>query len=390
MQLKSISLVLLSLCAFLISPIFSTPISETTKSIREHEDVETHIFRRSLPSFITDWDLWQNWEKAAKENPSKLVTMPLDTPSGEREYQSGSDGIEQPFWTYWVSDEDECYVVEKTLQIMGKLGSGAYGDVYKGVLSNFDEDTNTWNQDWNMAVKRSKKLPAEMIAGAKLRQSVSSDYLVSVVDYFYVKKYREAFLIMPKASTDLNAIISNKSMSRAILNELFYEILLGVQTLHTPTKDYPNGIMHRDLKPGNVLVFKNIPKISDFDSMTADAASERWDIGTPGYVAPEVVRAQSPYSKKVDIFALGISYLDMAMHGLSDDTFYETWKALVGPTESKTLGLIPDDVEKVLIEKFGTEFDSDERAVLSYILCEPNERFDIDSYVRYFGVLMGS
>jgi len=70
-------------------------------------------------------------------------------------------------------------------------------------------------------------------------------------------------------------------------------------------------IIHRDLKPENLL-YENttehaIIKVSDFGlARFVDSSSMATTAcGTPGYVAPEVVRGQ-PYGKEVDYWSIGI------------------------------------------------------------------------------------
>jgi len=86
---------------------------------------------------------------------------------------------------------------------------------------------------------------------------------------------------------------------------------LSVLTQLASALDYAHqsGIVHRDIKPGNVLVnAQGIPKLTDFGvarivsrktTVTANA------LGTPGYMAPEQVRDQE-LSGQTDQFALGV------------------------------------------------------------------------------------
>jgi serine/threonine protein kinase len=83
------------------------------------------------------------------------------------------------------------------------------------------------------------------------------------------------------------------------------KILLAINYLHE------NGIVHRDLKPENLLLSEKSGnaqiKISDFglSKIFNDAEVMKTACGTPGYVAPEVLRRQG-YSKEVDLWSLGV------------------------------------------------------------------------------------
>ncbi|KNE60468.1 CAMK/CAMK1 protein kinase [Allomyces macrogynus ATCC 38327] len=87
--------------------------------------------------------------------------------------------------------------------------------------------------------------------------------------------------------------------------KIVYEILRGVQYLHRL------NICHRDLKPENLLFYDATPDsrimISDFglSKIFDDVQLMRTACGTPGYVAPEVLRREG-YQKQVDMWSIGV------------------------------------------------------------------------------------
>jgi serine/threonine protein kinase len=80
---------------------------------------------------------------------------------------------------------------------------------------------------------------------------------------------------------------------------------------------------HKDLKPGNVLVYMNKVLITDFGTardwsgQSHSTTSGRSGAYTPNYAAPEVVY-EEPRSSSADIWSLGCIYLDMMVQYASN------------------------------------------------------------------------
>jgi serine/threonine protein kinase len=73
------------------------------------------------------------------------------------------------------------------------------------------------------------------------------------------------------------------------------------------------NIMHRDLKPDNILMHNGVIKIGDFGfckSLSSPEDMSKTMLGSPIYMAPEVLKGEI-YTMKADIWSLGVVLYEM-------------------------------------------------------------------------------
>ena len=76
------------------------------------------------------------------------------------------------------------------------------------------------------------------------------------------------------------------------------------------------GIVHRDLKPDNCLVSDGYTvKVADFGEARAfDGENTMTQVGTPLYIAPEIVMGEK-YTSKVDVYSFSLTLVAIALKG---------------------------------------------------------------------------
>ena len=92
--------------------------------------------------------------------------------------------------------------------------------------------------------------------------------------------------------------------------ELGRQLCSALQCAHN------NGVVHRDLKPGNLFLNRDAElKLGDFgiarDLTNADLTSTGMTVGTHGYMAPEQITGNDLISGKADLYSLGCCLFEM-------------------------------------------------------------------------------
>ena len=114
-------------------------------------------------------------------------------------------------------------------------------------------------------------------------------------------------------NTDLENIINNRSILLTTTNIKAYMImlLLGLEYLHN------NWILHRDLKPNNLLIDKRgVLKIADFGLAKFFGSPSRLmshEVVTRWYRSPELLFGAKKYATGVDIWAAGLIMAELLL-----------------------------------------------------------------------------
>ncbi|CAM9937069.1 unnamed protein product, partial [Pylaiella littoralis] len=197
------------------------------------------------------------------------------------------------------------------LQVVGK---GSYGVVCSAI--------DSVRNNAAVAIKKISPMAAHSVDAKHVLREVrvmrhlgNHENIVTLEDLFCNEAEDELYIVMELLESDLHRIIQSKQVLSMKHHRVFMiQILRGVEFLHK------NGVIHRDLKPGNILLTRNCElRISDFGlarELPKDAkasAEARQDgegmtehVVTRWYRPPELMLSPNGfYGFPVDIWSVG-------------------------------------------------------------------------------------
>ncbi|KAG7492804.1 hypothetical protein MATL_G00018520 [Megalops atlanticus] len=199
---------------------------------------------------------------------------------------------------------------EEFWEIIGELGDGAFGKVYKAQN------------------KQSGILAAAKVIDTKTEEELE-DYMVEIdilasCDHHNIVKLLDAFYYENKlwiliefcagGAVDAVMLELERPLTEPQIRVVCRQTLEALLYLHE------NKVIHRDLKAGNILLtLEGDVKLADFGVSAKNTKTlQRRDsfIGTPYWMAPEVVMCETskdrPYDYKADIWSLGVTLIELA------------------------------------------------------------------------------
>jgi len=193
--------------------------------------------------------------------------------------------------------------ITKYYDIKEKLGTGSFATVKRAVRKSD-------GKQYAIKVIKKNKLNAEELAvvhdEVEIMHKLNHENCVLLYEMFDTPKKIYMVMELLTGGELFDRIVQKGSYSEKEASDLVRDIVSAIAYLHSI------GIVHRDLKPENLIYLSQKPdspiKITDFglakyragklDAMTTAC-------GTPGYVAPEVLKNE-PYDKAVDLWSMGV------------------------------------------------------------------------------------
>jgi len=236
-------------------------------------------------------------------------------------------------------EEDEGYLK------IDKIGEGTYGVVYKA------KNRATGQL---VALKKirleteAEGVPSTAIREISLLKELEHPNVVSLIDVIHTN--RKLYLVFEFIDMDLRKFMDSTvdPMPEDLVRSYIWQLLQGVAYCHS------HRVLHRDLKPQNLLVDRNGGiKLADFGLARAFCVPVRMythEVITLYYRPPEILLGAKYYSTGIDVWSLGCIFAEMLtkkplLPGDSEiDQLYKIFQLLGTPSEAEWTGYsaLPD------------------------------------------------
>jgi len=189
----------------------------------------------------------------------------------------------------------------KTYELHEKLGSGTFATVRR-IVNKTDNSIQR-----ALKITSLRNLKEEEINALK-----NEVYILNEVEHPNVVKLYESYVTNDKIYMVQDLLSGGELFDRIIEQTFFTEkeaAKVVAQIADALKYLHKKDIVHRDLKPENLLLTDKTEeykvKIIDFGLAKKSSEMMSMPCGTPGYVAPEILKRRK-YHKEVDIWSLGV------------------------------------------------------------------------------------
>jgi eukaryotic-like serine/threonine-protein kinase len=204
-------------------------------------------------------------------------------------------------------------IVDGRYELVSVIASGGMATVWRARDQRLDRD---------VALKRPHPTHPDdprhdrMLREAKAAAAIGHPNLVTVLDAG--EDENGLFMVME--------LVEGPTLDRVAAELSHEEILkIGASVGEALAMVHGSGIVHRDVKPSNILMSEQGPQLTDFGvafNTDADRMTQPGTVlATPGYAAPEVLAGEPP-TPQSDVYSLGVVVFELLTGAASNCRFF--------------------------------------------------------------------
>lgn len=190
-------------------------------------------------------------------------------------------------------------------RLLELLGEGAMGAVYKARQLSLDRDVAIKVLSPDLA--KDEAYVRRFLSEAKAVARVNHTNLISGIDVGDANGMK--YLVMEYA--DGNTVASLLRRGGPLDEER--SLVIALQTARALEHAHKAGLVHRDVKPDNIIVTRDgVAKLCDLGLARLEGSGETAArMGTPAYISPEQARGSEQVDARSDLYSLGATLFHM-------------------------------------------------------------------------------
>ena len=190
------------------------------------------------------------------------------------------------------------------LDVIKQLGTGSTGIVFQVKKDNANYALKILRSDLAPEMHQLQR-GGQFLSEAKILSNIKHPNIVKIYDYGFSDNYMPYILMEFINGKPLTQIIKQNTVDLTKRLNIFVQICKAIQFIHN------NKVLHRDIKPGNIMISDNLTvKLTDFGLAHIidihDSASDNQISGSPAYMSPEAFSETDTIDHHSDIFSLGV------------------------------------------------------------------------------------
>ena len=357
-----------------------------------------------------------NDENQENNKESKKHILEKQIIEKEKKEENENPNIEKKSYKKELPLKDwGCKTIDNYEIIKEPVGGGSYGTVFKAYYKGPKDYGERIGIPHVVALKKIKTedekqgFPITALREIMLMKRLNHKNILQIFEVVVSNKREEnnlksdTYLVFEYMEHDLFSLISsNFYFDKSQIKLIFYQLLQGLNYLHQ------NNILHRDIKPGNILLNnKGVVKLGDFglSRIFSEFIKNKHytnRVVTLWYRCPELLLGETDYGSAVDVWSMGCVFWEIITGEVLfkgkniNEVFFQICKKCGTPTENTWEGIsklkdynlyIPQkkfDCELDKIYKKYNKFDDTTYDLIKKMIClNPKKRINIQDALKH-------